>query len=597
VNATKKTSPFGKESWVIYKRLLGYSSRYKGVAALAILGMIIDPACLALFTKSLQPIVDEVFTNKSAFWIFWMPLWIIGLFIIRGFASYATDYGISYIGRHVVQNIRQDVFDAYMRLPATFFGAEASGHQISRITFTSEQVAQAATDSLKTAITDGLMVIYMLIVMLTTNAYLTLSLLVLVPCVGVIVTVVSRRYRRISKRIQGNMGSVTSAVEESVGAHREVRIYGGQARETSRFFEVAERARRLNLKIASTSALSSSTIQTVGAGALAMLVFLATRPSVLSTITPGIFMVVLTSMGSMLPSLKRLAGVQSSMQRGISAAEDLFDVIDTPPERDEGTQILQRTRGDIEFKDVELVYPRNQHQALRGVGLVCKPGTVTALVGRSGSGKSSLVSLLPRFYEPTAGRILLDGNDYEAYTLASLRKQIAWVGQSVVLFDDTIANNIAYGELAGASEEDIIAAAKAANAMEFIEKLPGGIHSAIGQSGNMLSGGQRQRIAIARAILKNAPILVLDEATSALDTESERLIQDALQRLMRDRTTLVIAHRLSTIEHADQIAVMDQGRVVELGTHGELLVQGGTYAALHRMQFSDTAPLAAGRHA
>ncbi|HEY4145621.1 lipid A export permease/ATP-binding protein MsbA [Pinirhizobacter sp.] len=597
MNDAKKTLPFGKESWVIYKRLLGYSSRYKSVAAVAILGMIIDPACLALFTKSLQPIVDEVFTNKSAFWIFWMPIWIIGLFIIRGFASYATDYGISYIGRHVVQNIRQDVFDAYMRLPATFFGAEASGHQISRITFTSEQVAQAATDSLKTAITDGLMVIYMLIVMLTTNAYLTLSLLVLVPCVGVIVTVVSRRYRRISKRIQGNMGSVTSAVEESVGAHREVRIYGGQARETSRFFEVAERARRLNLKIASTSALSSSTIQTVGAGALAMLVFLATRPTVLSTITPGIFMVVLTSMGSMLPSLKRLAGVQSSMQRGLSAAEDLFEVIDTPPERDEGTQILDRTRGDIEFRGVELVYPRNQHQALRGVDLACKPGTVTALVGRSGSGKSSLVSLLPRFYEPTVGQILLDGNDYQAYTLASLRKQIAWVGQSVVLFDDTVANNIAYGELAGASEEAIVAAAKAANAMEFIEKLPGGIHSPIGQGGNMLSGGQRQRIAIARAILKNAPILVLDEATSALDTESERLIQDALQRLMRDRTTLVIAHRLSTIEHADQIAVMDHGRVVELGTHSELLVLGGTYAALHRMQFSETAPLAAARHA
>ena len=597
MNTAKKTSPFGKESWVTYKRLLGYSSRYKGVALIAIIGMIIDPACLAVFTKLLKQIVDRVFVDKDTFWIFWTPIWIIGLFIVRGFASYATDYGIAYIGRNVVQTVRQQVFDAYMRLPAAFFGREASGHQISRITFTSEQVANAATDSLKTVITDSLMVVYMLLVMLTTSAYLTLSLLVLVPCVGLIVTVVSRRYRRISKRIQGNMGSVTSAVEESVGAHREVRIYGGQERETRRFFDVAERARLLNLKISSTGALSSATIQTVGAAALALMVFLATRPAVLSNISPGAFMAVLTAMGSILPSLKRLAGVQSAMQRGISAAEDLFEIIDMPPERDAGTQTLDRTRGDIVFKDVQLVYPRNQFPALRGVDLTCRPGTVTALVGRSGSGKSSLVSLLPRFYEPSGGQILLDGHDYQAYTLPSLRRQIAWVGQSVVLFDDTVANNIAYGELGGASEEAIVAAAEAANAMEFIQKLPGGIHAPIGQAGNMLSGGQRQRIAIARAILKNAPILVLDEATSALDTESERLIQDALQRLMRDRTTLVIAHRLSTIEHADQIAVMEQGKVTELGSHRELLAQGGTYAALHRMQFSDTAPLAAGRPA
>ncbi len=294
-------------------------------------------------------------------------------------------------------------------------------------------------------------------------------------------------------------------------------------------------------------------------------------------------------MGGMLPSLKRLTGVQASVQRGVAACEDLFGIIDMPPEVDRGTRVLERTRGDIVFNDVRLTYARNDFEALRGVDLHCRPGTVTALVGRSGSGKSSLVSLLPRFYEPSGGDIELDGLDYATYTLASLRKQIAWVGQSVVLFDGTVAENIAYGELAGASEKDIVAAAEAANAMEFIQRLPKGIHSHIGQAGNMLSGGQRQRIAIARAILKNAPILVLDEATSALDTESERLIQQALQRLMRDRTTLVIAHRLSTIEHADQIAVMDQGRIVERGTHAELITLGGHYAALHRMQFHDKA--------
>jgi subfamily B ATP-binding cassette protein MsbA len=345
----------------------------------------------------------------------------------------------------------------------------------------------------------------------------------------------------------------------------------------------------LNLKISATNAASSSTVQIVASTALAALVFLGTRPQVINQISPGTFLVVLTAMGAMLASLKRLTTVQSNIQRGISAAEDIFEVIDLPPEVDRGIIELTRTRGDLRFSDVGLIYPRNDLQALRGVDLHCAPATVTALVGRSGSGKSSLVSLLPRFHEPTTGRIVLDGTDYERYTLPSLRKQIAWVGQSVMLFDDTIANNIAYGELAGASEFDIVAAAEAANAMEFISRLPQGLQTPIGQSGNMLSGGQRQRIAIARAILKNAPILVLDEATSALDTESERLIQQALQRLMKDRTTVVIAHRLSTIEHADQIAVMDQGRIVERGTHAELIALGGHYAALHRMQFHDPA--------
>ncbi|MDF3983139.1 lipid A export permease/ATP-binding protein MsbA [Luteibacter sp. PPL201] len=589
MSGPKKTSVWDAQTLATYKRLLTYTRRFRSAGYVAIVGMIVDPLCLSVFTGLLKPLIDRLFVDKDAHIIFWMPIWIVGIFLVRGVATYVTDYGIAYVGRNVVQAMRIDVFAAYLRLPSAFFAREPSGQQISRITYTSEQVASASADSLKVAITEGFTVIGMLGVMLYYSPYLTLALLVLVPCVVVIVTVISRRYRKISKRIQGNMGTVTSAVEEAVAANREVRIYGGQSREAERFGHVAERQRHLNLKVSATSAASSATIQTVGAMALAMLVFLATRPHILNTITPGIFTSVLTAMGAMMPSLKRLAGIQASLQKGVTAAEDLFEIMDQPPEVDTGTAVLERTMGSIRFEDIHLVYERNRHVALRGVTLDCAPGTVTALVGRSGSGKSSLVSLLPRFYEPDEGRILIDGRDYTHYTLASLRKQIAWVGQHVVLFDDTVAANIAYGEMAGASEADIAAAAQAANAMEFIERLPQGLHTPIGQGGNSLSGGQRQRIAIARAILKNAPILVLDEATSALDTESERLIQDALTRLMRDRTTLVIAHRLSTIEHADQIAVMDQGRIVELGTHRELLAMGGQYAALHRMQFHEQA--------
>lgn len=571
----------------VYRRLLGYLKPYRWMAVFTLAAMALDALSLTAFTKLIKPMIDNLFVDRDPYTIFWLPIWIVGLAVIRGVASYGSDYGIGFLGRSVVRDLRKNVFSSYLRLPVRYFAAEASGQQISRITYTSDQVAKASTSSLKVLVSDSLFVLGMIYVMLSTSPYLTLALLLMVPTIVAVVTWISRRYRRISKSIQGSMGSVAGTVQETVHGHREVRIYGGQRAEQQRFDEIAERTARQSLKISKTGALSSAGVQTTAAAALACIVFLATRPGVLDDITAGTFTQMIFCMTGLLTPLKRLTNVQADIQRGMAAAEDLFETIDEPAEPDAGGKSLQRSAGDIRFEHVGMRYPGAHGVTLSDINLHCRPGTVTALVGRSGAGKSSLVSLLPRFYEPESGRILLDGHAYTDYALASLRRQIGWVGQHVVLFDDTVAANIAYGEMADASREQIRAAAEAAHAMEFIRDLPQGLDTPVGESGNSLSGGQRQRIAIARAILKNAPILVLDEATSALDTESERLIQEALKSLMRNRTTLVIAHRLSTIEHADQIAVMDQGRIVELGTHQELLARNGHYAALHRMQFHD----------
>ena len=577
-----------------YKRLLGLLGPYKTVVGVTLCAMVMDSLCMTLFAKEIKPLIDKLFVVRDPHVIFWMPIIIISIFFVRSIAVYIEAYGSAYVGRGVVQDMRRRIFNKYLHMPAEFFDNESSGQQISRITYTSEQVAQATTDSARVAIVDGLLVIGLVGLMLWTNWKLSLALLVMVPMIGLLVTYVSRRYRRINVTIQDVVGRVTGVVEEVVGAHREVKVFGGQVYEAMRFDDVTDRTRKLNVKVAATNGLSTAFVQLAAAIALALIVYFATRPFMLNDkLTAGSFARLFMCMGGILPSLKRLTTVQSNIQRGLAAAHELFTTLDAPTERDTGTTTIERCRGDIEFRDVCLTYPRARTAALRGISMDCPPGSITALVGRSGSGKSSLASLIPRFYEPTSGEVLLDGRPLGDYSLRSLRAQIAWVGQDVVLFDDTIAKNIAYGGLAHASEADITAAAEAANAMEFIRELPKGIHSRVGEGGSLLSGGQRQRIAVARALLKDAPILVLDEATSALDTESERLIQDALSRLMKNRTTLVIAHRLSTVEHADQIVVLDQGRVVERGTHVELLAREGKYAALYHLQFRDAATAAA----
>jgi ATP-binding cassette, subfamily B, bacterial MsbA len=570
-----------------YRRLLGYAARYRLWAAAGIFGMFFDAAVAAAFVRLIQPMLDTLFIDRNPRTIFWMPIIIVGLFLIRGAATFLADYGLARIGRDVVETLRGEVFSRYLVFPATHFDREPSGQMISRLTYTVEQVAQASTNAVKVMILDSLTVVGMIAVMLYFSARLTLLLFVMAPLIGLVAWAVGRRYRRISSKIQHSVGAVTGIVDEAVSGQREVKVYLGQAAERARFAEVNERNRSLNLKVASTNAMSTSIVQIVAACALALVIYFATRPGMIATMSPGAFMSLITAMLTMLPSLKRLTSVQAMMQRGVAAANDLFMVIDAPAETDAGQVEVERCRGEIELRDVVLRYPGQASPALDGVSLHCAPGTVTALVGRSGSGKSTLANLIPRFREPDSGTILLDGEPLDAWKLDSLRKQIAWVGQQIVLFNDTIAHNIAYGALAGSSRAAIEEAAQAANAMEFISRLPEGLESQAGEGGALMSGGQRQRIAIARALLKNAPLLILDEATSALDTESERLIQDALKRLLRDRTVIVIAHRLSTIEHADQIVVLDEGRIVERGTHRQLLERDGHYAALHRVQFRE----------
>ena len=570
-----------------YRRLLGIASRYWPFAVLAVLGMLFDAGAAGAFTYLIKPMLDELFVARDPEVIFWLPMLLIGLFVMRGVATFATDYSMARVGRSVVRDLRGAVFAHYQRLPASYFDSQPPGELVSRVIYSAEQVAQATAEALKNLVLESLMVIVMVSVMLYHSVSLTLYLGLMLPVTGIVWQFVGRRYRRINRGIQGSMGTVTGMVEEAVDGHREVRVYGGQEREARRFNAVNAENRRLNLKVASTGALSTSLIQLVAAAALAAIIWRATRPDLLDSMSPGTFMSLISAMLLMLPSLKRLTTVHSVLQRGIAAGDELFGVLDSAPEQDQGSRELDRARGEIDFRDVVLRYGGSERAALDGLSLHCPAGSVTALVGRSGSGKTSLVSLLPRFYEASSGAVLLDGHALDEYRLADLRRQIALVSQRVVLFDGSIADNIAYGGLGDASEAEIERAAKLANAMEFIRRMPDGIHSAVGARGAKLSGGQRQRIAIARALLKDAPILILDEATSALDSESERLIQDALARLMNNRTTLVIAHRLSTIEHADQIAVLDEGRLVELGRHDELLVRDGIYASLHRMQFRE----------
>ncbi len=574
-------------AWPIYRRLVRFAAPYRALLWLALLGMLIEAAAGGAFTLLMKPIVDRTFVIKDATVGVWMPLAIVGLFVLRGIAGYLTDYNMARSGRGIARDLRVRVLGKYLHLPGLRFDTEPVSSMLVRLGSDSDQVAQATIDAVKVMLQQSLQVIASLLVMFWNSWQVTLAILVLAPPLAWVMDKVGKRYRRFSHRIQESSAHLMQSADQSLSNHQEVKIYGAQGAEFDRYGALADNHMRLALKVESTRSISSAVVQLMGAVGLAMLLFVAGREALAGRLSAGGFVSLMLSMMAIIPALKQLTNVQNMLQRGVASAERLFSVLDAGDEVDAGTRPLPRAQGLIEFRDVGAQYPGQAQPALQGISFTAAPGTVTAIVGRSGSGKSTLIKLIPRFYDLQSGEILVDGHPLQEYRLADLRRQIALVGQQVMLFDGTVAANVAYGEMATASTEALEQAVKGANAMEFVERLPQQLQSPIGDNGGRLSGGQRQRLAIARAMLKDAPILILDEATAALDTESERLVQDALQHLMPDRTTLVIAHRLSTIEHADQVLVLDQGRLVERGTHAELLAQGGLYSRLHRMQFRE----------
>ncbi|HVI26670.1 MAG TPA: lipid A export permease/ATP-binding protein MsbA [Xanthomonadaceae bacterium] len=573
--------------WQTYRRLLGFVRPYRALLAASLVGMLVEAAAGGAFTKLMEPVINDTFVTPDSRLGLVLPLSIVALFLVRGIAGYVTDMGMARSGRSIARDLRVRVLHKYLRLPGERFDAEPVPSMLVRLGSDSDQVAQAAIDAMKVMLQQSLQVLAMVGVMLWTSWQVTIAILVMAPPLAWVMDKVGRRYRRIGHRIQESSGQLMQSADQALSSQQEVKVYGAQEVELARYHGLADTNLKLALKVESTRSISSALVQLMGAIGLALLLFFAGREALAGRLSAGGFVALMMSMMAIIPALKQLTNVQGMLQRGVASAERLFAVLDAADEPDTGKRSLARAQGLIEFRDVAARYPGQAQPALEGISFVARPGTVTAIVGRSGSGKSTLVKLIPRFYEPAAGEILLDGNPLREYRLADLRRQIALVGQQVMLFDGSVAANVAYGELEQVPPALLDRAIAGANAAEFVERLPEGVRTPIGARGGRLSGGQRQRLAIARAMLKDAPILILDEATAALDAESERLVQDALDRLLPDRTTLVIAHRLSTIEHADQVLVLDHGRLVEQGTHAQLLAQGGLYAHLHRSQFRD----------
>jgi subfamily B ATP-binding cassette protein MsbA len=571
----------------LYKRLLRYVAPHWRVFALALVATVVVALTEPALPAILKPLLDGTFVHKDASIIKWMPLAIVALFIVRGVAEYASHYATAWVGNRLVMDLRNVMFARLLVLPTSYYDDHPSGTLISKLTFDVTQVTAAATSVLTVIFKDTVSIIGLLAWMLYLNWRLTLLAVVMLPVIALIVRVISIRLRNTSRNVQQAMGDVTQVIQETIEGHKVVKLFGGQHYEAARFDTETNNVRRQLMKQTTAAAASSPVVQLVAATALAVMIYLAGLQSSADEITVGGFVSFITAMLMLSAPLKRITSVNEPMQRGLAAAESIFELIDQPGEIDTSANEIPRARGEIRFENVSFGYDSAERRALEEINLAVAPGETVALVGASGAGKSTLANLVPGFYRPASGRILLDGQDLAALKLASLRANIALVSQDVVLFNDTVAANIAYGGMNRATVEEITTAADAAHATEFIRQMPQGFATRVGENGVKLSGGQRQRLAIARALLKNAPVLVLDEATSALDSESERHVQAALETLMQGRTTLVIAHRLSTIENADRIVVLDRGHIAEIGTHQELLARDGIYAKLYRIQFAE----------
>ena len=573
--------------WETYRRLLRYVFVYKKIFVLALLGMAVAAATETGFAMLMKPLLDGTFVEKDPDIIRIIPFALLGIAVLRGIAGFVASFGMSWVARNVIRDLRSQMFQRMLRKPISYFDSIAAGQLISKLIYDVEQVASASTQAVTVLVRDVLTMIGLLGWMLYLSAPLVLVFAVIGPVVVLTIRFASKRFRLLSRRVQASMGDVSSAANEAVQGQRVIKIFRGERYEDQHFQRVNEYNRRQNLKNDATKITNVSVVEFLVAVAISAIVYITTLPGMLENITAGTFMSFITAMSLLVQPVKRLTTVNAALQKGIAASQSIFALLDAPAEKNTGTRHLNQVRGEVAFRHVSFAYPGSQGLALRDISFHTPAGKMIALVGRSGSGKSTLVSLLPRLYDPDNGAIFIDGYDIHDCTLESVRDQIALVSQDVTLFDDTIAKNIAYSRLDEVSREAIIAAAEAAHAMEFIRQLPEGLEAKVGENGSLLSGGQRQRIAIARAFLKDAPILILDEATSALDSETEQHIQRALDKLMQNRTTLVIAHRLSTIERADTIIVMDAGVIVETGTHAELLAHDGYYARLYRMQFKE----------
>ena len=571
----------------VYSRLWRYVLPHKLIGIVAVVAMAATAVVEAGMVWLVEPLMDETLVEHNLETARWLPLAFIVIFIARGLAGFATEASLGWIGRSVISDLRRDVFRKFLTLPSRFIETHSTGPMLSRMTYNVEMVAESVTNVVTVMVRDLLTVFAAMAVMIFQSQRLFVFVMILLPIIAVLIRVLGRAFRRYSGRIQDSVGEVTQVTDEVLKGNRVVKIFGGQDYEMDRLVEVDEWNRKQNLKLIRSRSLGVAVTQVIFGIGVSGVIYAAGVESLNGSLSPGSFMSFFGAMMLMLQPLRRITNINATLQRGIAAGDSLFRIIDEPDEVNSGSYSTDRVKGRVEFRNVSFGYNDGGSKVLQNVSFEVDAGRSIAIVGHSGSGKTTLVSLLPRFYDADAGEILLDGRSVRDYELANLRDNISLVSQDVILFNDSIENNLAYGQLKLRNRSEILQAADAAHVTDFVNEMPDGFDTVVGDRGVLLSGGQRQRVAIGRALLKNAPVLILDEATSSLDTKSERRIQAALDRLMADRTTLVIAHRLSTVENADRIIVLDDGRIVESGTHGELLAINGHYAALYRMQFSD----------